>query len=331
LTTKVLELSNPAISTFNQYASLFSLISGDENAWEWIFSNFINLQYYEEKDSEIKVLFFDKYHQSFELCPFVTTYHLPRVLMLDKFKSLRDFITYAINNSFSIYTQVDQYYLPQSKHYQKRKRWHEIFIYGYDTDKNLAYISDNFDQGRNVRSTCHFDDLENAFNVIDIDQAYYSDIYMIRKDGGWFDFKIGEIIYSLENYLASRGAVGTFFGPSKHTYGIDCIKLMIDFTNQGKIDKRSFHLLWEHKNLMLKRLEFLASKGFLKQLNRQYIEDYKKVVQDALLARTLALKYLKKQDMKTLNQIANKLETIIEVETKILNEALICLTNGSVA
>lgn len=323
MNAKVLELAPPAIYAYNQYASLFSLISGDENAWEWIFSNFINLQYYEEKDSDLKVLFFDKYHLTFQLCPFVTTYKLPRFMMIDQFKTLIDFIVYSINHSFSVYTQVDHFYLPQSKHYQNRTRWHEIFIFGYDLDKGKIYISDNIDHGRYVRTTCDFHDFEKAFYSIDIEQAYYSDIFMIRKDGGWFDFKIEEIIYSLENYLTSRGAVGTFFGPSKHTYGMDCIRLMIDFANQERIDRRAFHLLWEHKELMIRRIEFLATKGFIFQTEAQsLLENYKQIVQDALVARTLALKYLIKKDKDTLKRIEKKLKDIIKNETIILSELL---------
>lgn len=94
-------------------------------------------------------------------------------------------------------------------------------------------------------------------------------------------------------------------------YGLEIYSKLIENLlkiqdKEAEADYRPFHVLCDHKALMLRRIPFLEQNGYLKP-GTHVLEGYESIENDALLCRNLLIKYMKTNE----SSIIDKIITII--------------------
>lgn len=284
--------NNLLINTFNAYASVLSIISRDNiNISPWLYNNFIQIRYVHDW----RTYFFDNHHLIFDHCPWINHHVIPRTILKNKWTSLHEFIIDAINESRYVCLYVDRYYISASKAYQKNHNWHEIFIFGYDLEKDTFLVADNLQEGKYIHTECSFNELDEGYDAVHSDNEFFHNIHLLGiKDELDYKFNLQQVASTLENYIYSNPTIDMSF-KEKSTFGIDALNLTIETAvncdpSSFHFDKRAFHLFWEHKKIMSLRLEYMYQLSFIPN-GLELISSYKDLESSYLMLRNLVIKY----------------------------------------
>ncbi len=320
--TRKLSMSEPLIYTYNIYGSIFSMISDDPAIWPWVYNNFIQIKYVVDWRS----FYFDNHYLLFDNCPWLTHSIIPR-RMLESSTSLVNFIIECINNKSYIYLYIDRYYISKSSVFNTKHIWHELLIYGYDLDNKVFYIADNLGNGKYIKTECTFNELEKGYWAIDSDVEFYHNIHLFDKhyeDGINLDTE--QILLTLENYLFSKKTINMYV-KEKTLYGIDTISLLMEHLGNCSsgdlwLDTRAFHLFWEHKKLMVSRLEYLKRNSNL-VIDDKIIEGYESLKNSYLINRNLALKFNTTRNYDLIvPKLIHNISSALTTEKRLLGEFL---------
>ncbi|WP_339166783.1 hypothetical protein MKX75_21770 [Paenibacillus sp. FSL R5-0341] len=283
---------NPLLNTFNTYASVLSIISRDNtNISPWLYNNFIQIRYVHDWNT----YFFDNHHHIFDNCPWINHHVIPGTIIKNKWTSLHEFIIDAINESRYVYLYVDRYYIPASKAYQKNHNWHEIFIFGYDLEKSTFHVADNIQEGKYIHTECTFSELDEGYNALNSDNEFFQNVHLLSiKEEHEYKFNLQQIALTLENYVYSKPTIDMSF-KEESTFGIGALNLTIEAAVNYdqcsfRFDKRAFHLFWEHKKMMILRLEYMYQSSLIPN-GLELINNYKELESSYLMLRNLVIKY----------------------------------------
>lgn len=323
MNTRKLTMNEPLINTYNIYGSVFSMIGDDPAIWPWVYNNFIQMKYV----MDWKSFFFDNHYLLFDNCPWLAHSIIPR-RMLKSSTSLVNFTIDCINNKSYIYLFVDKYYISKSGLFNTEHKWHELLIYGYDLDNQVFYIADNLGHGKYVKTECSFNELEKGYWAIEADVEFYHNIHLFDKhyeEGVYID--VEQILLTLENYLFSKRSINMFV-KEKTIYGVDSISRMMEqlestsYSDDIQVDTRAFHLFWEHKKLMVLRLEYLKKNSNL-VIDEMLIEGYKSLENSYLLNRNLAVKFnITRNYDGIMPKLINNISSALDHEKRLLGEFL---------
>jgi len=282
---------DPIINCYNYYASLMSMISHDENIWPWFHSRFVQMVCL----PDISWYFFENAYdqQIYEECRWLENYSIPHKLLVSTWESPFAFVKEAIDSDYYCMLNADKYYFPAAhREYRKHHLIHEVFVYGYDLDKNMVFIADNFN-GKYERVSCTVDELNAA--VYHVRDQRISHCMYKKIEAACDGFNLGYVIDSLEAVLHSKPSLEkpVFYEVGK--YGLAVYDALIDALKgvaleRGTIDLRPFHLMYEHKKCMVARLNYMNAHSFLTK-GESIVEKYKELETKALLLRNLAIKY----------------------------------------
>ena len=116
--------------------------------YPWLLNSFIQMTCYHNK----ALVYYD---YNFRLCPFLAYQRIKReILGKDTYQLIESFIN-LLNGGYYITALVNIKYI--KAHNVDFSTLHELFIYGYDDEKQIFYIADNFYGSFNYRSdTCSF-------------------------------------------------------------------------------------------------------------------------------------------------------------------------------
>jgi hypothetical protein len=127
----------PLITSWQWHATLFSILSEDDNAKKWIFSNYIQLRCYniEEIFTGDEMLFMDIMPGSSSLkeCPYLITSLLTKDQITSYCGDIVDFIIKTIDLGGYVYGVFDEAKILSDVEVDY-KFPHELFIYGYDLE-----------------------------------------------------------------------------------------------------------------------------------------------------------------------------------------------------
>jgi hypothetical protein len=235
-----------------------------------------------------------------------------------KFKSLNiiSIIEECIDNGVYIVGFFNERYIPNKYAYNKYDYTHEYLLYGYDKEKS-KFTSIGYNE--NNRYEEYFITYNDYIKSIECMNVF--DIYLVQLNKKFeFSLDINYIIQDLSEYLSSSN---TREDNKKKLYGLNCWRHFIENTKKdiqknSCIDIRHTRLFMEHKNLMLKRIEYLKQVGFIKNNL-----SYKDIQDEASKAYLLSLKYNMTQNNSIAEKIINLYNDILIDEEKILKEVLI--------
>lgn len=340
LSSKILPINlNPPIKAYLSYAHILSMLLTDKENEEWFYTNFIQL--YSQKNTsnswtalqftpDTHALLHDQYlYQVFSLNSQII--ELKQDMMIDSLKKW-------ISNDYYIMYYLDEFYLPGTKYFQKEHIAHAQFLYGFDDNKKTFSIL-NFTPEMNYESIeITYNDLTNSLLTDEMIEEYnwtdlkYHNPKLIRKSNHVRkDFDLNVSLEQLKDYLNSKGSY-TIYQHNSHinecknvVWGIGVYENLIEYINttQLKSEYMPFHMLWEHKAIMLERFEFLNSKYNI-EIPKEILVMQKETISftNQLRFLSLSLEYSNNNDSQIFQKMTDLLLKIKDIEIKTLTDLI---------
>ena len=344
----MLPVENPIITHDPPIANLFSILGTEPNTESWVMNHFVNL--YIHKD-EIFDNFYDR-NAFFYGCPWIQVVQIRREIVLRICSRIIEYVKALIDEGFYIYCMGNTEYI--SAYHNDRYWAHNLMVYGYDDVSQTFYLSDFFENGKYTRAACSYEELEKALQTAQMNRHFVNLIYGMKLKEIEYKFEVDMLLEKLTDYLGSvnlfckyRTRMDEEFYSNKggnayyyfsyaemkdlYYFGLSFYDKLADMAEKKSLRlKRPLDLLYEHKLLMSRRLDFLWNNRYVRD------SDYDKLkrtcddmVRLSLIARN---KYLKDQIRSSASSQKSLKERILEVQEKdrIWTEAFIRALNRPV-
>jgi hypothetical protein len=318
----------PMIIGYTHHAYPLSIASINDNYKDWFFSNFIQLKSYKTFFPEDTFIDFDFTYHYYDNNPWIDTTCINEEEQEDI--SIEDLVIECIENDEYICIFVNQYFISGLNGYQSFHFTHEILIFGYDEkeqlfsaigfDKTGNYSKMNVNKSELLLGYQHRNEKRLFNREYPIYKYKYSDRFKCKLD-------IDNIKDLINDYLLSTDT------PTKrsqkdrlhyfeHVYGLSVynyLKLYYSDPTRNK-DIRPAHIFWEHKKVMLERLNYLYKR---KIVNEKLYSKYENVVELASILRSKIMKYNFTSNSKELITIPELIDNIFFEEERILKLLLL--------
>ena len=268
---KIIPLTYPEFTSYPPHASIFSLIEKEDSALPWIYNNYI--QIYVNTDFERE--FFGDFLKSSMLncCPCIDHQIIGHDMIEFKWGNIVSFIHDSIDMGYCLFMLVDTSQISLYCNNSSICIPHDIFIYGYDPQREEIYIADFFNKGKYAYDKCSETVIRKAYNSFinsNIDDFMYG-VSLIRANGLKTQVDISQIQESLQDFLLSRNTYNRtpfWWMPKNISYGISYISTLMDYidfcvVNSRGIEKRSFYVMYDQAKLMKRRIEYLAKLSYI--------------------------------------------------------------------
>lgn len=339
---KKLPVTYPMITSWQWHATLFSILSDDDNAKKWLFSNYIQLRCYNitEIFTGDDMLLADMMPGSSSLkqCPYLITSAMTREMIESYCGDVIDFIIKTIDLNGYIYGVFDEAKILADVEVDY-KFPHELFIYGYDMDQEIFYVGDFTFKDHYSFNTVSFADIKRGYEEITAseDHVFKDDfrghrgLYVILKntDTVCYDVDTKLIRDTLSEYLNSLDTKDHFrmmrnrfndttFGVNVYDRVLERIERQME-SDEPDFDIRALHLMYDHKVLMLERIKYLMANGYL-DYDEALIQNYELVVKNMITARNLLIKISINGDVKQASKFKMYFGIAKEKEVAVLLE-----------
>lgn len=328
---KIIPVKYPEINVYNKYANILSLISCDDNHYIWLCNNFIQLYLPQYFDYGVLMDFYMQ--RVFDECPFIEYNHYT----IDEVKGIQpniiDFIIDNINYNRCLYFDIDKQFIPE----YDSTGIHNIFIYGYDEERKILNVADNIFDGKYTCFEVGFDNLSNAFNNVKVNRVKdlnYTDRIDVfsRIENNSYSIDIPKIKLTIMQYLSGEFEKEEYTDPdprSKITWEFGykhyaIIDMYIDYIMVNKndyIDVRPFHLIYEHKKMMVMRMQYLTNNNIICD-NIDLGNKALLLEQQCVKLRNIVIKFNVSCNYSLMDKIRKLLKDIKCQELTLLNELL---------
>ncbi len=298
---KELNVNKPIISTYTHHSYYLSILQNDSNTLWWIFSNYIQL--YINKDLN-KNYWGDFYFpmayelKCFETCKWLVVQKIPRYFISEKYDDILEYLKEMLENDFYVHMMVDYYYVSKSRHYMKKHRCHDCFVYGFDDDTQELMCADYmFKDMRLAYDIIKYDEIREGFkaSLSRKDEILYEYTYSYKKkDTCDYAFHIQNIINNLKDYrdsvMPEYWRNYNYDNSGEIAWGLSCYDVYSDYLGKPEmnlIDLRLLYMFMDHKRIMVERLNFLFQK-----YNKIALENYINEYEELYKKLNKALKYL---------------------------------------
>lgn len=319
-----IDIHKPLINTYTSYGAVFSLIG--EESTEWVYNNFIQLRYAYKWD----MFTFDEHQRYLTECPGLDYFIFPMEIIEKKYEnSLLNFIVSSIDMGYGVFFWVDRFHVAEYKEYQTMHFAHEVFIIGYDMQRQVLIGADNGNDGKYVLIDFQIEQIEEAFWKLDKQEYFLSQIRLIRRNADCKEcFNIQKVKFELNRYLNSVPMYEVLY-QQEFIFGFCMYDKLIHLLKEqsqieGEFDIRGFHLLYEHKLIMEARVKFMEEHGYIGK-ERKLLEESSKIKMQFLILRNTVLKYnviiewqMSGNKVDMCNCICDKLNEALESERKFL-------------
>lgn len=253
---------------------------------------------------------------------------------------------------------MDKWYINRANHCDNFHHNHEILIHGYDDSKEVIYCIDFEENGSYTELKMRYSDICDGYNALysDLDSrdvdffTYLKYIYIIKPLDMLCNFDIDMFKRDIKNYLCGKIELSDQYNLDlsnwetekeqwEYYFGVNIYDKFIDILKNNRqrygfehLDFREFHIIYEHKNLIKRRLEYVAESYNPHML--PLVNEYDSVVSEAEQLRYFVLKYnqLYQSSMmdnekaeKYINKINKALMSVKKKEYDILSEIMMLL------
>ena len=290
---------------------------------------------------------FERYHETatsiWNDCPWVSKQVISRENIRRKWSSFKEFVLENISIKNYVYVNIDRYYIEAYDDYGKRHFRHEIFIYGYDIESEILYVADFFENGKYSYSTVSFKQLEEAYSAIhqsadDEIGDFLGGVHLIKLRNKRFPFNdaydrnvwfcADVMISRIKDYLNSKeeSLDDNVWGLSLYSEMKNRLSLLCNGTarEQVHLDVRAFHVLYDHKVMMVMRVNYLFDKQII--CDKRFMKESEKIRDTANMIRNMYLKFEIKLDNKILLKIIDLLVVLQEDEESLLEKIVNAIT-----
>jgi len=306
------------IKSINEQSSLnkleigFIVNVGENQYYNWLFSNYIQLR----RDKEVMLpieynVHPMKYWKFYTLNPFIN-FSVERKFNISKINlSVIDYLKRNILCRRYIELRLDEIFFYGSLAYEEQvHHFHEILIYGY-SDLHSLFYAVGFYYGKMKKFQISYDNLLIALSdekVINLFLLEYSlDGYQFRFDPRVVKASIGEYIQGKDSALNFSNLIPV----KENVAGIqiydDFLKDSTNF-NQLKCDVHISYVLHEHIKLMTERIDFML---YRKIIEKDEIESIQKRFKEINKISSLLNLLIIKNKVRSIPQIDNKIRYYI--------------------
>lgn len=323
----------PPIKSYLPISIISSIASANQGNTSWILNNFIQLFIPDQKEKLESFPFQDfmYYDQNiFQVNSINDNNHI------FKPENIIDELIYWLEHNNYVVVYADEYKVPFTRHYKYAHMLHSQFIYGYDINTQVFLTTNFLRNSRLEKFTISFEDLKASIfsestlklfktNTDWVNRDTLHRIILIRyleNRGPFFEHGVNKdyILNEINNYCKSYNSSNYscfFTGKLEGTWGIDVYAKIIDIIEKKPqmLDRRMFHLLYEHKLFMIERLKLFHASD-------KSIEEFRKVLKSTEILKMLCIKYNFKQNINILKNMVDLLNDIKTKEECVLLELL---------
>ena len=327
-----LELQQPPINCYLHHAYPLTVAMSHKDFNAWILSNYIQLEYY----ANINILNFLIYPISgfCNLCPLLDYVGLDLEFIYKSNINIIDFIKNSISLGYYVMTYTDEFYIPDRISYERKIHFrHEIMIYGYDSEKSIFNVM-GFNKNRKYCPSCvSFSQFETSF-LHSIDKTNDFILFKAKDNKSYnpsYEFDVENVKNLLSDYLLSKNTSANFRSigkPNNSICGISVYEQLIKYyqdilQNDSNVtcDIKHFHLLYEHKKVMVSRLEYLMENNYIDTKNG-LINEFRNLENEALNKRNIIMKYNATKNKVLINTVIDSLHKIRDSEKKAIEDWL---------
>jgi hypothetical protein len=274
-----------------------------------------------------------------ERCPFFNVFEIPNNYVDAIDGTFVDFIKRTIDSEIYIYAYLDISKI--SGYWTEEAVGHQLLIYGYDDENHTINFADFIDNQKYTFTICSYDEIESAYiGVADLFIPTVKSVALVQYNSHRvYTFDMSYVQDSIHEYLSPDPKVAerqnnytmsifTRVGWQTETYmGVDVYDYFPKFIARefelGKthIDKRLFHAMYDHKEMMVRRIERFVKKGYLSGDVHPHLEQYKIAVRNKMqLVRNAVIKYNMTKRIETLDYVRETLPEIRSKEIELLRQ-----------
>lgn len=314
---KILDIGEPLARNYQDYAFPSAAMYKDEGYINWLYSNTIQL-YFDSKDDKKTFTYF---YNGISINPlsqisiFQRQYIKSEILKKSPLTVI-EYIKLMIEDDYYFTTSVNEFYVPDRLAYQKYDFNHGIMIYGYDMEKgifNTAGYNSKFNFGLQQIT---FELLEKAF----LNTGKNIGCQSFKRNDSSYNFDIYLVKNLIMDYLTSKNTskdLRIVQNPLTNcTFGMDAYREILK--QEVLVDQRIFYTIYEHKLLMLQRIEKIYKELGIKEIKSIH-QDYKEVVLKAKVLLNVFLKHYIQQERDT-SKISTLLKDILEEDNRLLTK-----------
>ncbi|MBY9080746.1 hypothetical protein KIH86_13595 [Paenibacillus sp. HN-1] len=325
---KILEITDPPIKAYPDYAYPLSITLNSPHAWDHFYCNYIQL-YFDETDlrNPVRYYYVDVNRNIWNTRhPLIHYQTIHRDTLARLNKDIIECACAALDLDRYVMAFVNEYYIKDRWAYQQMEYPHAIFIYGYDRDKSLFYTAAYDKNLHYTYGECSFDELREAYNHNPLhlyDDNNYIYLMKYNSTSKRYELDLNAMIQQLKEFLNSSPTTeryNEFFNSQEKLYfGMDIYEPLIMHLyaiHQNNWDwniVKPVYLLWEHKKLMVDRIQYLIQKNILPD-HVAYLELFRKLVDEYSVLQILFLKYKKTRDKGQLEKIIGKIKDAVSIE-----------------
>lgn len=297
----------------------------------WIYSNYIQLEYFTDTRDE-SLSFVGGWVTDI---PWIRFKYNEKKQYIRTTGDIHSAIKQSIDNGWYFYSIFDEFYIPSRVKYNKVHFSFDFLLYGYDDAAEEFFVLGYTNKGIFESSRISYRDFHKAFESDFECQPFV--ILFKKRDDFLFELDIKYFRDMIHDYIKSQNTASRLGITQRETikdriFGLETYNSLIRHfqNNQARYGKdnmllyrssRSLHVLWEHKKIMLSRLEYLNQHHFIENFDFLY-RLYQKLENEVLVLRNLHLQFSIKEDKRLLDQLMNSLLEIKDLESEGL-EALL--------
>jgi hypothetical protein len=333
----------PPIVTYLSFPFQLSILLAYKKTEAWYYSNYIQLFSKLNSNPMLLLHFFPDEYLSSHTQYFIDIIKIDESIYRINKKNLVNNICKWIDNKLYVKIILSESELPGMALYGKELSPHPQFIFGYDKKKETFMITNFNYQHQYSIIDVNFSDLTAAFfskasakaMVIynswgqELQAKHPVILYKFRgRDSFFYHLDIGIMIELFEDYIYSRNSSYHYklITPRITEYegsqwGISVYKNLIEYLkniDNGLIDFRAFHGIWEHKKIMISRIKYLISNNYLEPGDKS-LSDFIKIEKDANQVRLLIFRYNSKKKSSIISTVSKILQNISDEEFQTLN------------
>lgn len=314
MSKKILPIdTNPMMRGYLHQAFIFSIMQTEsERTLPWIFNNYIQTVFRADYDAQFDIF------ASWEMLNSVFWWKQFTLDVLeDAGGSFSNFVKHTVDRDFYVYCFADQFYIPNRPLFGKMHMIHDELIFGFDDEAKTFDIL-AFNSTGDYRAT------KVTYEQIDKSAPPYIGYLQINHDT---PMRLDPTLISatIRDYLdpslsKNRCNMWRDLNPDDR-YGIDASRELTklykkQLSGELPMDIRSAHLLFEHKALMLKRIDYLLKNGAMSESHLK--DEFSKITDKAASMRRAYLRAFISEDKEKLSKVITLNEEILSDEKRVL-------------
>jgi len=233
-----------------------------------------------------------------------------------------DLIRSAAGSGRAVLLYVDKYHIPFTRYFQRRHFVHQLLVESLCDQRQQVRIVTYASENRLMSFEVPVANFLRAYETFESAAPHRNAIHLLaRNDDAVFEYSVPVLIDGLRRQLLSQPEdpctnPTLLYGLRAYeTLETHCAKVQAGVIT---IDYRPYHIYWEHKRLLLAKLEYLHRRQSEYKCPES-IELAKRLVHLAFAVKSRVLKQLVRKDTKEIVEVSETLGKAGGVERRLLD------------